>query len=41
MRLQNHKTDESKQAQSVYIKNYWDIYTTVNQWWPSASWFIF
>jgi uncharacterized protein with PQ loop repeat len=32
MQLQNHKTDESKQAQSVYIKNYWGIYTTVKTW---------
>jgi len=28
MQIQNHKTDESKQAQSVYIKNYTSVYTT-------------
>jgi len=29
MHLQNNKTDETKQAQSVYIKNYLGIYTTL------------
>jgi len=32
MQLQNHKTDESKQAQSFYFKNYWGIYITVKAW---------
>jgi hypothetical protein len=41
IQLQNHKTDGYKQAQSVYIKDYSGIYTTLKYEGTLAGWIIF